>query len=118
MIQSPLWPTRRATLPPGDTAVIGHFVSQGGVTPVDGLRVVLFIPPGPAPVRPYTRTDAAGDFVFRMPQLRRVAGNPAVILHDFEVRDAANAIVPVLQPPAASIAVEIGRVVAVGFTIP
>ena len=116
LVQRMLWPTRRAQIPPGQTAVVGRIVSQGGVTSVADLRVVLFELPGVPPPAPYTRTNANGDFVFRFPTLVRAPGGAATATLGFEVRNAANAVAPVLNP--VNLVVVLGRVTSVDLTVP
>ena len=118
LFEFPLWPTRRAAVTAGDTVIVGRIVHAGGA-PAVGYRVVLFPPPGPAPAAPYTRADANGDFVYRFPLLKRAPGVPPVILHNFEVRDALNVVVAVIQPPPATIPVALGQVTTgVQLTVP
>lgn len=113
----PLWPTRRSRFDAGSTVVIGSVVHAGG-TPAVGYTVRLF-PAGPVPPNPYTITDQSGDFVYRFPLLARAPGAPPLALHDFEVRDPLNAVVPVASPPAGTLPVTIGTTtVGVRLTVP
>jgi hypothetical protein len=117
LLEFPLWPTRRRRTPPGETAITGRIVS-GGATGVNGLRVFLFLPPGPAPAVPYAYTSAAGEFLFRFPQLRsRMSGPVAITTEtlDLVIRDPANAVVPV-NP--GSIVVDLGRPSLFEFAVP
>jgi hypothetical protein len=105
-----LWPTVAFRVPAGETAVTARLVSAGNQT-VAGLKVRLFdaaAPPPPPNV--YTRSDAAGQFLIRLPALRRAnVANPTVLL-TVQVFDTANA--PLLVTPATLI-VPIGQ--ATGF---
>jgi hypothetical protein len=118
LLEFPLWPSRRRRVPPGETAVTGRIIS-GGATNVDGLRVFLFEPPGPAPVTPYAYTNAAGEFLFRLPQLQaRMSGSTPVITAtlNIEVRDSSNALIAPVNP--ASMVVDLGRSALFEFTVP
>lgn len=68
-IRRVLWPTRRARLESGETALIGRVVSAGA-HPIAALRIRLSTN-APVPPTPYTYTDDGGEFVFRFPALRR-----------------------------------------------
>jgi len=119
LVQPTLWPTTRLRPPPGETAVVGRVVSQGGGTPTSGLRVRVFVPPGPAPAEPFTRTDANGEFLFRLPGLRgRVAGTTVVtaVTVDIEIRDPADAALAV--SPAGGFSVPLGQVSVWTFQVP
>lgn len=118
LLEFPLWPTRRRRTPPGETAITGRIIS-GGVTNVDGLRVFLFEPPGPAPVSPYAYTNAAGEFLFRLPQLRaRMSGTVPVITAtlNIEIRDPTSALVAPVNP--GSVVADLGRLSFFEFTVP
>jgi hypothetical protein len=118
LIARTLWPTPRLRLPPAETAVLG-LIRNGAAQPVAGLRVALFKPPGPAPPAPYTRTDARGTFLFRLPLLRgSVAGANVVSTASLaiEVRDAGNNPLPV-NPPGPQ-EVPLGKVSVLTFAIP
>jgi len=98
LVQLALWPTIAFRVPPGETAVTACLVSASNQS-VAGLKVRLFdaanVPPPP---NVYTRSDAAGQFLIRLPTLRRTAANPTVLL-DVQVFNAANA--PLTVTPAA-----------------
>jgi hypothetical protein len=119
IFEFPLWPTRRASIAPGDTALLGRIIHVGGA-PAVNYRVTFYPPPGPPPAMPYTRSDANGDFVYRFPSLKRAPPPaPPVALHGFEVRDAANAVVVPLQPPPNSVGVTVGQITTgVQITVP
>lgn len=63
-----LWPTR--LLPPigGETQLEGRITSPTDQR-VEGLRVVVHPSSSPPPSAPYTYTNAAGEFLFRFPEL-------------------------------------------------
>jgi hypothetical protein len=105
-----LWPTVAFRVPAGETAVTARLVSASNQT-VAGLKARLFdaaAPPPPPNV--YTRSDAAGQFLIRLPALRRGnVANPTVLLA-VQVFDAANVLL-VVTP--ATLTVPIGQ--ATGF---
>ena len=118
LAEFPLWPTRRRRPLAGETAVIGR-ITSGGATNVAALRVRLFVPPGPPPVRPYTYTDSNGEFFFRLPQLKaRMSGSTPILTATLgvEIRDALNAIVSPVNP--GSIVVNLGSSTLFEFTVP
>lgn len=118
LLEFPLWPTRRRRVLPGETAVTGRIVS-GGATNVDGLRVFLFEPPGPAPVTPYAYANVHGEFLFRLPQLHaRMSGAVPVVTAtlNIEIRDQVNVPVAPLNPGA--VVVDLGRSSLFEFTVP
>jgi len=105
-----LWPTVAFRVPAGETAVTARLVSASNQN-VTGLKLRLFdsaAPPPPPNV--YTRSDAAGQCLVRLPTLRRGnVANPTVLL-TVQVFDAANALL-VVTP--ATLTVPIGQ--ATGF---
>jgi hypothetical protein len=119
LVERPLWPTPRFRPPPGETAVLGRVESAGGATSVEGLKVILFVWPGPAPAGPYAYTNDRGDLLFRLPGLKGSAsGGTVTATADLgaAVRGAGNAVVPVT--PAGSFTVPLGRVSVQRFTVP
>lgn len=66
-----LWPTRGFPLPSGETAVVGRLLSAAGA-PLSGYRVAMAhaatVPPG----TPAAPTNANGEFVLRLPGVRRL----------------------------------------------
>jgi hypothetical protein len=105
-----LWPTVGFRVPAGETAVTARLVSASNQS-VAGLKARMFntaAPPPPPNV--YTRSDAAGQFLIRLPGLQRGnTANPTAVL-DVQVFDAANA--PLVVTPA-TLTVPIGQ--ATGF---
>ncbi len=71
----PLWPTPSLRPPAGETAVRGRVVSPTA-QPVVGLKVEIWLGAAavPPPGTPYTVTNDAGDFLFRLPLLKAAAG--------------------------------------------
>ena len=111
VLTRPLWPTRRAPIPPGETTIVGRVVRAGNV-PVANARVTLFAGAGPPPPNaPYARTDAEGGFVFRLPQLTLGTGQPTTVQRTIEVRDAppGNAVLATVNPPGPLV-VRIGAI--------
>jgi hypothetical protein len=118
LVTRPLWPTPRLRLPPAETAVVGRVVSASAA-PVAGLRVALFKPPGAPPAAPYTRTDARGEFLFRLPHLRGSASGGVVVSKAAvaaEVRDASNN--PLAVTPAGPQDVPLGKASVLTFGVP
>lgn len=119
LIERALWPTRRARLEPGETAIVGR-VRSGGVNPVARLRVRLS--PGVVPPTPYTYTDERGEFVFRFPALKRqvigaVVTSTASLNIEMHAPPAyAALVVPVT--PAFPLVVTLGQVAVVEIQVP
>jgi hypothetical protein len=92
----PLWPTRSLTVPPGETAIVGRLMDAGGAPLVDHRVAIAASVPGLA-TAPVTRSDAAGEFLYRLPGLRRA---PSVLSLDvaFAVTAPGGASVPVQSP--------------------
>jgi hypothetical protein len=100
-----LWPTVAFRVPAGETAVTARLVSATNQN-VGGLKARLFDAASPPPPNVYTRSDAAGQFLIRLPALRRGnAADPTALL-DVQVFDAANA--PIAVTPA-TLTVPIGQ---------
>jgi len=120
LVQRVLWPTRRARLEPGETALIGHVVT-GGVNPIAALRVRLSAI-GPVPPTPYTYTDDRGEFVFRLPTLKRqvvgamVTATAALNIEMHAPPMYAAAVVPLA--PAFPLIVNLGQVTVVEIRLP
>jgi hypothetical protein len=119
LVQRALWPTRRARLEPGETAIIGRVVT-GGVNPIAALRVRLAA--GPVPPAPYTYTDDRGEFVFRFPTLKKQVVGPAVTATaslNIEMHaPPAYAAVVVPTAPAFPLVLNLGQVTVVEIRIP
>jgi len=92
-----LWPTTAFASPAGETALVGQIVSNTAQN-VAGLKVMVFqgaaLPPG----TPYTWTDAAGQFLYRLPGLKRKVGVLSANL-DIQVFTAAGAPLAVGPSP-------------------
>jgi hypothetical protein len=74
LVDLTLWPTVAFTVPAGETAVVGQIVSSTAQSVV-GLKVIVFRGATPPAGTPYTRTDAAGQFLYRLPGLKRSVGS-------------------------------------------
>jgi hypothetical protein len=118
LVSLPLWPTPLVRTPPGETAVVGRVVSTSAAA-VAGLRVIIFLEPGPAPAAPYTRTDPAGAFLFRLPLLRgSVSGSTVVSTASVGVALRDTLDNPLAVVPAGPIDLPLGRTSMLTFTIP
>lgn len=73
LIEKTLWPTRAVKVPAGETAVVA-VVKTAGATSIEKLMVKLWTGLGPPPVSPYAYTDASGEFLFRLAELKTVVG--------------------------------------------
>jgi hypothetical protein len=93
-----LWPTVAFRVPAGETAVTARLVSASKQS-VAGLKARIFdatSPPPPPNV--YTRSDAAGQFLIRLPALRRGnVASPTAML-EVQIFNAANAPLVVMPP--------------------
>ena len=76
LITKPLWPTPSFRPPPGETILRGT-VSSPTAQPVAGLKVEIWLGAAPTPPAgtPFTRTDANGDFLYRLPLLKGSPGD-------------------------------------------
>jgi hypothetical protein len=72
LIKKTLWPTRKLKVPLGETAIVAT-VKSAGANPVEALRIKVWTGLGPPPT-PYTYTNAAGEALFRFPDLKVVVG--------------------------------------------
>jgi hypothetical protein len=96
LIARPLWPTRSLRLPPGETAILGRLVSAGA-TPTAGLKVTIWRDGTSMPATPYTYSNNAGEFVFRLPGLKSVNGGT--------VSTTAPLLIDLRLPPTHGVAV-------------
>jgi hypothetical protein len=120
LVDRKLWPTRHAALGAAETAVVGRIVSTGALTQVAALRIRLGV--GPLPADPYTYTNDAGEFLFRLPGLKgKVVGSV--------VTSTAPLDVEILEPPAFTtvvattspsfpVVVTLGRVTVLEIHVP
>lgn len=88
-----LWPTRRLALPVGETAIVGTIRTAGGAAAA-GYRVTLGEAPIPA-AAPYGYTDADGDFLVRLPNVRTLSPPPGSV-----IRAVAPLSIEIRSPPA------------------
>jgi hypothetical protein len=116
LVQHPLWPTRSLLLPPGETAIVAH-LTTAGVTPIARLKVTVWVDGTPMPPSPYTYSNDAGEFVYRLPDLKTVNGGV--------ISTTASMRLELKIPPAyvASVAptqikTDAGALLAVPFAIP
>ena len=115
LVELPLWPTAAFRVPDGETAVSGRVVSAGS-TNVAGLKLKLFESNTGPSGEPWASTDAAGQFLYRLPSLPRPAGpNPQATL-SVQMVDQTNA--PLTVAPA-TLTVSIGKSTSlVQLTVP
>lgn len=92
----PLWPTRALAPSPGETVVVGRVVGAGGA-PLADHRVAIAINAPALATAPVVRSDAAGEFLYRLPGLRRAPGVLAMDLA-LAVTAPGGANVPVSSP--------------------
>jgi hypothetical protein len=104
----PLLPTRLLRLPPGETAVQG-VIRKLGVAQA-GLGVTLHPGSVPSAGTPQARTDAAGQFVYRLPDVTGAGLGAAVSLTVTVVAGG----VPVTVSPA-TVTLAAGRVQTLSF---
>ncbi len=107
LIELPLWPASSMRPPPGETAVRGH-VRSASAQPVAGLKVEMWAGAAPLPPAgtPYTRTDANGDFLVRMPLLKARPGQALAVRLRLD-----SGVVPVV-PASLSIMTGLTQVIA------
>jgi len=122
LIERPLWPTRSLRIPPGETAVVGRVNSSGGMTAVARLRLRIWPSGSPLPATPYTYTDDAGDFLFRLPQLKSsvsggIVTSTANLALDVRLPPAYAASVVPTAPPLP-FTVNLGRVSTLQIDVP
>jgi hypothetical protein len=99
LVELTLWPTVAFTVPAGETAVVGQIVSSSAQSVV-GLKVLVFQGATPPAGTPYTRTDAAGQFLYRLPDLKRKVGalTASLGIQVFSVANAQLAVTPSTFP--------------------
>jgi hypothetical protein len=95
LVDLTLWPTVAFTVPAGETAVVAQIVSSTGQS-VAGLKVLVFQGASPPPGTPYTRTDSAGQFLYRLPDLKRKVGalTASLGIQVFSVANTPLAVTP------------------------
>jgi hypothetical protein len=102
LIHRPLWPTSAFRPIAGETAISGMITHP--TLKISGLRVVMYSG-APDPLSPYTYTDAAGGFLFRLPYLGAASSAVPTIPMSIDVRDG---VTPVVVSPASAV-VTLGR---------
>lgn len=128
LIEKTLWPTRAVKVPAGETAVVAT-VKSAGATPIGRLRVKLWAGLGPPPVSPYAYTDASGEFLFRLAELKTVVGGviSTTAMVNIEIRvppTYATAVVPTqIRTDAGAVLplpfpLRIGQVTTLEISIP
>jgi len=80
LIPKPLWPTPALRPPAGETAVRG-FIRSATAQAVGGLKVEMWLGNAPVPPAgtPFTRSNGAGDFLFRFPRLKGAPGQTQAV---------------------------------------
>jgi hypothetical protein len=89
LVELPIWPTAAFPVPVGETAVSGWVVSAGGGN-VSALRLKLLQPNEGPSGEPWATTDGAGQFLVRLPNVKRPAGSNPTLTLNVEMVDAAN----------------------------
>ncbi len=122
LVERVLWPTRLLRIPSGETAIVGHVHSAGGLTPIVALRIRIWPSGAPLPATPYAYTDDAGDFSFRLPALKGSVSGGAVASTadlDLDVRlPPAYAVAASIAAPPVPFTVDLGRVTTLQITVP
>ena len=130
LVERPLWPTRVIRLPPGETAISGVVRSSGGVHSVSGLRVFICDDRDSLPSDPYSYTNAAGEFLFRLPADFRSPGQrfkgavsggviQSTVSLKLDLRASptyAASVTP--TAPTIPFTVDLGRITTLQITIP
>lgn len=107
LVVKELWPTTLFHPPDGETAVYG--LIQSTTLPVADLEVRLY-KGATAPLKPYTRTNARGEFLFRLNKLPGTGGtDPNVKIEVME----SGIVVPVTPSPFT---VQLGKAQILSFT--
>ncbi len=120
LVERSLWPTRVFAVPAGETAIVGNVMS-GGVNPIDALRIHIWPFGSPMPPTPYAYTDVSGEFVFRLPGLKKVSGGvistTASLALDIRLPPLyAVAVVP--TAPVVPFTVRLGQVTTLNVRVP
>ena len=97
LITKPLWPTAAFRPPSGETAVRGTLSSPTAQSVAD-LKVEIWLGAAPAPPAgtPFTRTNANGDFLYRLPLLKGSPGN--TLMANIRLNGGAVAVTPASLP--------------------
>jgi hypothetical protein len=93
LTELPMWPTAAFSVPVGETAVSGWVVSAGAAV-VSALRLKLLQQGGPSG-EPWATTDGAGQFLVRLPDVKRPAGSNPTVTLTVEMVDQAGATLSV-----------------------
>jgi hypothetical protein len=95
--------------------------SIGGITAVAGLRLKIWPSGSPLPATPYTYTDEAGEFLFRLPDLKgSISGGVVTSTADLalDVRRPPAYVAPVAPTaPTIPFIVNLGRVNALQIDV-
>ena len=79
LINQRLWPTTVVRPPVGETAIHGS-IRSATAQPVNNLTVEIWSgPPVPPAGTPFTRSDARGNFLFRLPLFKGPAGSSPTV---------------------------------------
>lgn len=98
LILQRLWPTPAMRPPRSETAVHGQ-IRSATAQPIAGLTVEMWQgAPAPPPGTPFTRTNATGEFLFRLPLLKGTLGSslPFRIRLDAGAVAVAPAVIPLV----------------------
>jgi len=120
LVDHNLWPTRVLNLPAGETAIVGR-VASGGVNPIAGLRIRIWPSGSPMPATPYTYTGAVGEFVFRLPGLKKVSGGVVSTTASLAMNIRLPPLYTVAVAPTAPVipfTVRLGQVTTLNVSVP
>jgi hypothetical protein len=118
LVRAQLWPTARVRTPAGETAVRGQVTRTTPAAPVAGLTVMLHLASENPALVPFTRTDALGQFLYRLSRLQgALTGGtpPATASLSVKMFDPAG---PPLVPSPATITLDLGRASTLQFSVP
>jgi hypothetical protein len=128
LIKKTLWPTRVSKVPPGETAIVAT-VKSAGANLVEALRLKVWTGGGAPPATPYTYTNAAGEALFRLPDLKTLSGGVISLTANVELElrlppTYATAVVPTQIRDEAGVvlpspfALRLGQITTLQISIP
>lgn len=118
LVRAQLWPTTRVRAPAGETVVLGQVARAAPAAPIADLKVVIHLASENPTLVPFTRTDARGQFLYRLSRLKGTLGAgtpPATANVSVKMFDPTG---PPLAPSPAVLTLDLGRASTVQFTVP